>query len=233
MIPLVSVALAALVLHAAPAAAGPVPPGNPDRGASVFRQCTACHTTEPDRHLTGPSLAGVFGRKAGAAPGFGRYSDALRASGIVWNDRTLDAWLENPQQTVPGNYMTFPGIRDDDQRADLIAYLERASQGEPLAPTPRRGGGMIGGGERPNLKTVAEDRVVTAIRYCGDGYRITLADGRTLVFWEFNLRFKTDSSPDGPARGKPVLLPAGMMGDRASMVFAGPEEISRTIERRC
>jgi cytochrome c len=131
--------------------------------------------------------------------------------------------------------MTFPGLTDAGHRADLIAYLEAVTQGQ-AAPAPRggmRGGGMMGGGERPNLKEAGKERQVTAIRYCGDGYRVTTAGGQTRTFWEFNLRFKTDSSPDGPAKGKPVLLPAGMMGDRASIVFAGPDEIGTMIERRC
>ena len=72
-----------------------------------------------------------------------------------------------------------------------------------------------------------------AIRHCGDGYHVTTEDGQIVPFWEFNLRFKTDSSRLGPSKGRPVLLPAGMQGDRASIVFASPEEISRTIEAKC
>jgi len=74
---------------------------------------------------------------------------------------------------------------------------------------------------------------VTAIRYCRDSYFVTLATGKTLPFWEFNLRFKTNGSPEGPAPGNPVILRAGMRGDRASIVFADPNEISRFIRKRC
>jgi cytochrome c len=216
--------------------AAPTSAGDPGRGAAGFRECAACHSVEPGRHLTGPSLAGVYGRRAGSAEGFGRYSDALRQSGVTWDEKALDAWLANPAAFIPGNAMTFPGITDAGHRADLIGYLETVSQGGQGVPAPRggmRGGGMMGGGERPNLKEAGKDQQVTAIRYCGDGYRVTTAGGQTRTFWEFNLRFKTDSSPDGPAKGKPVLLPAGMMGDRASIVFAGPDEIGTMIERRC
>ncbi len=226
--PLASLAL--VLAMSAPTVAAPA--ADPGRGAAAFQQCAACHAVTPGRHLTGPSLAGVWGRKAGSAEGFGRYSDALKKSGIVWNERTLDRWLENPQGVVPGTSMTFPGIANVRQRADVIAYLEAASQGE-IPAVPLRGGRMMGGDERPNLKEAGKDRQVTAIRYCGDGYRVTTAAGQTHVFWEMNLRFKTDSSPDGPPKGKPVLLPAGMMGDRASLVFAAPEEISTTIQRQC
>ena len=132
--------------------------------------------------------------------------------------------------------MTFPGVRDAQQRADLVAYLKAVAAGE--AP-PQAGGGMMGGGgmmaggARPDLKAVGPERRVKAIRHCGDGYHVMTEDGRTVPFWEFNLRFKTDSSGLGPAPRKPVLLPAGMQGDRASVVFSSPAEISRFIEQRC
>src|SRR5919106_5730285 len=86
--------------------------GDPEAGAQVFRTCVACHTLEPGAHRTGPSLAGVFGRKAGRAEGFHRYSDALRSADLVWNEDALNAFLADPQAFLPGNRMTFPGIRD-------------------------------------------------------------------------------------------------------------------------
>ena len=91
----------------------------------------------------------------------------------------------------------------------------------------------MAGSARPDLKALGPERRVKAIRHCGDGYHVTTEDGQTMPFWEFNLRFKTDSSPQGPARGRPVLLRAGMQGDRVSVVFSAPEEISRIIEHRC
>ena len=94
-----------------------------ERGAKAYRACVACHSLEPGRHLTGLSLANVLGRKAGDAPGFQRYSDALKRSGIVWDEKTLDAWLRDPAVVIPGNAMTFGGIKDEKVRRDLIAYL--------------------------------------------------------------------------------------------------------------
>lgn len=85
----------------------------------------------------------------------------------------------------------------------------------------------------PNLKEAAAALPVTAIRYCGDAYRLTTADQKTHTFWEFNLRFKTDGGTDGPPAGKPVLVGTGMQGDRAAVVFARPEEISSFIRRQC
>ena len=68
---------------------------------------------------------------------------------------------------------------------------------------------------------------------CRDPYRVSTADGKTRAFWERNLRFMTDSSQDGPENDAPAILPAGMMGDRAAVIFAAPEEITKTIESRC
>jgi cytochrome c len=95
-------------------------------------------------------------------------------------------------------------------------------------------GGMMGGGGRdPNLKSLEPNKRVKAITYCRDTYRVTTADGKTRAFWERNLRFRTDSSKDGPEKDAPAIMPAGMMGDRASVIFAAPEEITRMIEARC
>lgn len=93
--------------------------GNASRGARIFQNCAACHSLEANKNMTGPSLAGVWNRKAGTIESFARYSPSLVSSGIVWNDQTLDAWIANPQHLVPGNSMTFPGIKEPQQRADL------------------------------------------------------------------------------------------------------------------
>lgn len=89
---------------------------------STFAQCRACHATEPGKHIFGPSLAGVAGRKAGSLADFS-YSDALKASGLTWNEATLDGWLTSPQKAVPGTRMPFAGIRDPETRREVVAYL--------------------------------------------------------------------------------------------------------------
>lgn len=226
----------ALVLGGITVAATANAAGDTESGARAFSACAACHSLEPGRHMTGPSLAHLWGRKAGIAEGFARYSPALKSVDVVWNEKTLDAWLADPKALVPGNTMTFPGIKDAKARADLIGFLKSAGADGPAGQTAQ--GGMMGGGmergpQMQNLKTLALSNQVTAIRYCGDTYRVTTAAGEWPPFWESNLRFKTDSSDTGPAKGRPALMRAGMMGDRASVIFADPAEISTFIERKC
>jgi cytochrome c2 len=92
-------------------------------GERVFKsQCSICHSPQPDRNIIGPSLFSVVGRHSGLIAGF-RYSAANKNSGLVWDVSTLDRYLAGPRQVVPGTLMTYPGLKDQHQRADLIAYL--------------------------------------------------------------------------------------------------------------
>jgi cytochrome c len=198
--------------------------GDAERGAKAYRACIACHALEPGRHLTGPSLAKVFGRKAGEAPGFQRYSDALKNSGVVWDEKTLDAWLRDPAGVIPGNVMTFGGIKDEKVRSDLIAYLKAADS----RPGARRPGFRL-----PDLKKAPPDAIVTAVRHCGDTFFVTTQEGKSHKIWEFNLRLKIDSRDTGPFPGKPVMVGAGMQGDRASIVFSALSEIGELVREHC
>jgi cytochrome c len=212
--------------------------GNAARGQRVFNACAQCHSLEPNRSMTGPSPAELWSRKAGSLASFPRYSTALQSSDVVWSDKTLDEWLKDPQHVVPGNQMTFPGVKDAQQRADLLAFLKQATQ-PGRAPSPRSAqqngpmGGMMGGGGDPNLRNLDAENRAQAISHCRDTYRITTADGKMHAFWERNLRFKTDSSENGPQKGAPALISAGMLGDRADAIFAAPEEISGFIRPGC
>ena len=96
--------------------------GDEERGARRFEECVACHALEKDKESVGPSLYGVFGRKAGEGADF-RYSPALKRSGITWDQASIDTFIADPQATVPGNRMPYAGIADVAARADLIAYL--------------------------------------------------------------------------------------------------------------
>ena len=94
------------------------------RGKRVFVLCRSCHTVEADgRHKVGPNLHGMFGSEAGAKEGF-RYSDAVLESGIIWSAETLEEWLVKPKDFLPGNKMAFAGVRKEEDRKALIAYLK-------------------------------------------------------------------------------------------------------------
>jgi len=202
--------------------------GDAARGAKVFQACLACHSAQLGEHLTGPSLAHIWNRKAGTVEDFLRYSDAMTKSGVVWDDASLDKWLANPQRFLPGTNMTFAGMQEAKDRQDVIAYLQSVSEGK--APAGARQGMM---GRKPDLKKAPPEGQVTAIEHCRDTYTVRTADGKMDKVWEFNLRFKTDSGKDGPAPGKPVIVGAGMQGDRASIVFASASEISNFIKSSC
>ena len=105
---------------------GASPGGDPQAGRLVYRKCQACHSLEPGKNTLGPSLAGILGKKAAEVPNF-NYSPALKASNIVWDVAALDAYLLDPQKTVPGNKMPFPGLKTENERRDVIAYLAASS----------------------------------------------------------------------------------------------------------
>lgn len=101
--------------------------GDVERGRRVFAQCATCHSPEQGVNRVGPSLYGIVGRAAGSVAGF-RYSDANRNSGITWTEQELFTYLENPRARVPGTIMAFVGLRNPQQRADVIAYLKHNAE---------------------------------------------------------------------------------------------------------
>jgi cytochrome c len=101
--------------------------GDPARGEKRFEECATCHTVERGLNNVGPSLNGVIGRKAGEIADF-RYSPAMKKSGLTWTPQTLDTFIADPQKEVPGNRMPFAGMPDAGDRADLIAYLQKATK---------------------------------------------------------------------------------------------------------
>jgi cytochrome c len=118
---------AAIVPVSAVLLAAGAPAGDSGKGKTVFARCAMCHDLAPGVNRLGPSLAGLFGRKAGSVANF-NYSPAMKGARIVWNDRTLAAYLAKPNNVVPGNRMLFPGLADPADRANLIAYLRGATR---------------------------------------------------------------------------------------------------------
>lgn len=110
-------------------------PGDATRGERVFQRCYACHSVDPNEtaKLQGPSLYRIMGRPAASVAGF-EYSDAMRAkasAGLVWDAATLERYIADPEAMVPDTRMNIPPMRDEQERADLIAYLARSGRSAP------------------------------------------------------------------------------------------------------
>jgi len=210
--------------------------GNAKAGAKNYRACAACHSLQPGVHLTGPSLADLWGKKAGTLQDFVRYSQALKTTDLVWDENTLNAWLAHPEKLVPENYMIFRGIMDNKARGDLIAFLKQAMVAGGAKSVVDKGliNKETAMGQSPEpLRDVGADQQVTAIRHCRGTYFVATADGKERPYWEMNVRLKTDTAGTGPKPNHPVIVGAGMMGDRVSIIFADPTEIATTVKSQC
>lgn len=118
----------AMTAFAAVALAGATPAlaGSAEDGAKVFKtKCGTCHTVEAGKNRVGPSLHGVVGRPAASLEGF-RFSESLRDTKLVWDERALNAYLEDPKKVAPKGSMAFTGLKKEQEREDVIAYLKSA-----------------------------------------------------------------------------------------------------------
>ena len=97
--------------------------GDPAAGKTAFNKCAACHAVTPATNKIGPTMHGVVGRKAAAVEGF-NYSEPMKAYGVTWTQAELDKYLAAPRETVKGTKMIFAGLKNDAERANVIAYLE-------------------------------------------------------------------------------------------------------------
>lgn len=210
--------------------------GDAKRGAAVYRTCIACHSLEADVHLTGPSLAGLWGKRAASITDFPRYSKALQAQTFVWDEIRLNAWVADPEAFVPGTTMSFAGVRNDRARADLIAFLRIALAPDGATSVVTQGlisKEMTRGQVPEPLDRAGPEAQVVSVRHCRNTFFVVTADGAERAIWETNLRLKVDTSPNGPRGECPVLTQSGMQGDRASLVFSDLAQISSFIQRNC
>lgn len=102
--------------------------GDVKAGKKVFKKCAACHTVKEGKHKSGPSLYNIMGRTAGTAEGFERYSEAMVASGLIWDEATIRSFMAKPKDLVKGTSMAFSGLKKEEQVDDLIAYLASVSE---------------------------------------------------------------------------------------------------------
>ena len=97
-------------------------------GEKIFKKCKACHEIKKEKNKTGPHLINIFGRKAGSLANYKKYSKAIKKSGIIWNEETLDAYLKSPKKFIKGGRMAFAGLKKEKDRKNVIAYLKNFSK---------------------------------------------------------------------------------------------------------
>jgi nitrite reductase (NO-forming) len=213
----------------APSAASPVAAGitgDVRHGREVYRKCQACHSLEPGKNLLGPSLAGTVGKKAAADASY-PYSAALKNSGLTWDLATLDRYLLDPQKTVPGNKMPFPGLKTENERKDVIAYLAAAS-------APPAGSGATGNTQvaqapaQEQQTTTPEQRPSVAyipdVRYT---LRSGIAEGR-MVFIGVGGAIEGQANPVLSAAEGQVVQITLINGEGAEHDIAFPEHNARS-----
>lgn len=203
-------------------------------GSGLFRTCFYCHSLKPGVHLTGPSLANVWGKKAGRVEGFSRYTKELQKNAKVWNESNLTKFLKEPKKAIPGTSMTFEGLQDPGTLKKLVDFLKVAMgpSGYDKVIESKLLDQQTADGQLPKkLKDLPLENQVTEILHCNENYNLTFANGVKLVMWELNLDFKVDSSESGPLPNKPVRMPTGSMGDRFAVVFNNIDEMGKAVKK--
>lgn len=143
-------------------------------GKLVYRKCQACHSLEPGKNGLGPSLADIMDKKAASVPSY-NYSPAMKGSNVTWNATTLDAYLSDPQKSIPGNKMPFPGLKTENERSALIAFLSagRAQAAAEAAAAPA----MATSPRSPNVAASAATPPTAPASSYIPGLRYTLRTG--------------------------------------------------------
>jgi nitrite reductase (NO-forming) len=161
----------------APAAAVAPVSGDVAAGKLVFRKCQACHSLEPGKNGLGPSLAGLVGKKASGVSNY-NYSPAMKGSNLTWDVATLDAYLSDPQKLVPGNKMPFPGLKTENERNAVIAFLASTSASAAVAQPPAAARAPAPAARPATSSTQPASIYIPGLRYT---LRTGIAEGR-MVF---------------------------------------------------
>jgi len=200
-------------------------------GAALYSTCYYCHSLKPNVHLTGPSLAGLWGKKAGKVKGYELYSDSLKKSDMIWNEKTLAEWIHEPQKVAPGTGMPDVKIGDDNIQP-LVGFLKIALSkgGYEKVIKEKLVSENIANGQLPKYSRVPDKTSqVKAIESCSQIYSIEFADGSVKKIWKFNLAFKVMAGDLAPMEELPVIVPTGSMGDRFEIVFHSLKELSTVV----
>jgi nitrite reductase (NO-forming) len=153
------------------------PQGDAVAGRQVFKKCQACHSLDPGKTILGPSLAGIVGRKSGAEPDF-NYSPAMKQAALTWDAATLDGYLMDPQKSVPGNRMPFPGLKTDRDRKDVIAFLAAANSPAANTAAQKAAAPSVSTAAAPQAKSGSNAAYLTDAKYT---LRTGIAEGK-MVF---------------------------------------------------
>jgi len=199
---------------------------------TVFNSCYYCHSLKPDVHLTGPSLANIWGKKAGKVKGFELYSDSLKNSDFTWNEKTIEDWIRDPHKLAEGTTMPDPRIDDEKLIKASVDFLKiaMAEGGFDKAVKQKLISKKIGMGQLPKYISEPDKTLgVKEIESCGQVYSLVLSDGSKKKIWKFNLSFKILAGDLGPKENQPVLTTTGSMGDRFEINFHSFKEISAML----
>jgi nitrite reductase (NO-forming) len=216
---------------AAPAqpAAAPTPGsahGDAAAGRQVFRKCQACHSLEPGKNLVGPSLAGIVGKKSASDPNF-NYSPAMKQAGITWTPQFLDQYLADPQKTVPGNRMPFPGLKSEHDRDDVVAFLATGptQPGASAAAKPPPSATASSAGQAPGAPQPAPETSYTSdVKYT---LRTGIAEGR-MVYLGVGGAIDGQVNPVLSAADGQVVQVTIINGEGAEHDIAFPDQNARS-----
>jgi cytochrome c len=202
-------------------------------GASMYRACYYCHSLQPGLHLTGPSLANLWGKKAGRVEGFNLYSSAMKQTSKSWDESNLKTWLANPHLAIPGTTMTYEGIKHSDTLEGMIKFLKVAMGPDgfkKVLEVKLLDRETATGQLQNDVSHASSKERIKEIVHCGQIYELTTENGEQTRHWEINIHMMVDSSEKGPPAGKPARIAIGSMGDRFAVVFHEPGEIGKVVK---